>query len=62
MQVTLCRSMQSRGELVRLNDRKFPWTYHRKSLVEILAPLELTVDRGIAICDRYTNRSYFKTD
>ena len=49
-------------ELVRLNDGKFPWTYLGKPLAEILEPLELTVDEFIAICDRYTNRSYFKTD
>lgn len=49
-------------ELVRIHDGSFPWTYLGKPLEEILEPLDLTVDAFIAICDRYTNRVYFKTD
>mgnify|MGYP000898700215 CR=1 FL=1 len=49
-------------ELVRLNDGKSPWTYLGKPLAEILEPMELTVDEFIVICDRYTNRDYFKVD
>ena len=69
VQVTLCRNIlgqvltrEDGVELVRIHDGSFPWTYLGKPLEEILEPLDLTVDAFIAICDRYTNRVYFKTD
>ncbi|AKV01149.1 Pseudaminic acid biosynthesis protein PseA, putative Pse5Ac7Ac acetamidino synthase [Labilithrix luteola] len=49
-------------ELVKLHDGKFPWSYLGKSLVDILAPLQLTVDEFIKICDRFTNKKLFVTD
>ncbi len=48
--------------MVRKHDGKFPWTYLGKPLADILAPLELSVDEFIEICDRYTNKDLFKLD
>lgn len=48
--------------MVRKHDGKFPWTYLGKPLADILAPLELSVDQFIEICDRYTNKDLFKLD
>ena len=48
--------------LVRKHDGGFPWTYLGKPLEQILAPLELSVDQFIEICDRFTNKSIFVTD
>lgn len=48
--------------IVRMHDGKFPWTYLDKPLAEILAPLDLTVDEFVEICDRFTNKKLFKTD
>jgi N-acetyl sugar amidotransferase len=49
-------------DLVRRQDGKFPWTYLGKPLDKILAPLELTVDTFVEICDRFTSRKLFVTD
>ncbi len=49
-------------DLIRIHDGKFPWTYLGKPLKEILAPLDMTVDEFIAVCDRFTNKRLFKTD
>jgi N-acetyl sugar amidotransferase len=49
-------------ELVERHDGKFPWTYLGKPLAEILAPLELTVEDFVAICDRFTNKRIFRLD
>jgi len=49
-------------DLVRLHDGKFPWTYLGKRLEDILAPLELSVDEFVAICDRFTNKKIFVKD
>lgn len=49
-------------ELVRLHDGKFPWTYLGKPLEEILAPLAVTVEEFVKICDRFTNRKIFLRD
>jgi len=48
--------------LVRMHDGKFPWTYLGKPLSEILAPLDLSVDEFIRICDRFTNKKLFVRD
>ena len=48
--------------LVKMHDGKFPWSYLGKSLQDILAPLELTVDEFEKICDRFTNKKIFLTD
>ncbi|WP_281883034.1 N-acetyl sugar amidotransferase [Paenibacillus sp. YYML68] len=49
-------------ELVRKHDGKFPWTYLGKPLEEILAPLDMTVDEFIKVCDRFTNKKIFEKD
>jgi N-acetyl sugar amidotransferase len=49
-------------ELVRQHDGKFPWTYLGKPLEKILAPLDLTVDAFVEICDRFTSKRLFVTD
>jgi N-acetyl sugar amidotransferase len=49
-------------DIVRRLDGKFPWSYLDKPLDEILAPLGLTVDEFITICDRFTNNSLFVTN
>ena len=49
-------------ELVRIHDGKFPWTCLGKPLKDILDPLEITVDKFIEICDRFTNKKLFLTD
>lgn len=48
--------------LVRKHDGKFPWTYLGKPIAEILAPLGLSVDEFIKICDRFTNKKLFEKD
>jgi hypothetical protein len=45
-----------------MHDGKFPWTYLGKPLEKILEPLEISLDKFIAICDRFTNRKIFKCD
>ncbi len=49
-------------DIVRKNDGKFPWSYLRKPLEEILDPLEMSVDEFVKICDKYTNKKIFKCD
>jgi len=49
-------------KIVRRTDGKFPWNYLGKDLKDILAPLDISVDGFIAICDRYTNKKLFKVD
>jgi len=49
-------------EAVAKLDGKFPWEYLGKSLVDILEPLDLTVDEFIRICNRFTNKKIFKRD
>lgn len=47
-------------DAVRKLDGQFPWTYLGKPLADILAPLDMTVDEFIAVCDRFTNKKLFK--
>lgn len=49
-------------DIVAKHDGKFPWVYLGKSLENILAPLDITVDEFIQICDKFTNKKIFKTD
>ena len=49
-------------EFVNKHDGKFPWTYLDKPIEDILAPLELTLDEFVKICDRFTNKKIFQTD
>jgi N-acetyl sugar amidotransferase len=46
-------------DIVRRLDGRFPWTYLDKPLEEILAPLRISIDEFMAICDRFTNESLF---
>lgn len=55
-------SRQDALEIVRRNDGKFPWTYLGKPLSDILAPLEMSVDEFIKVCDQFTNKRIFKRD
>lgn len=49
-------------EMVKKHDGRFPWSYLGKPLADILAPLEITVEEFIAVCDRFTNKKLFVTD
>ncbi|MGQ0429835.1 MAG: N-acetyl sugar amidotransferase [Gammaproteobacteria bacterium] len=55
-------SRQDALEIVRKRDGRFPWTYLGKSLADILAPLDMSVDEFVKICDRFTNKKLFKRD
>jgi len=55
-------SRQEGLEMVRKHDGRFPWSYLGKPLADILAPLEITVEEFIAVCDRFTNKKLFVTD
>jgi N-acetyl sugar amidotransferase len=49
-------------EVARNREGKFPWTYLGKSLEEILAPLDMTIEEFTKVCDRFTNKKIFKRD
>lgn len=49
-------------KIVRMHDGKFPWSYLGKDLKEILAPLGISLEEFVSICDRFTNKKIFKTD
>jgi N-acetyl sugar amidotransferase len=49
-------------DIVRRLDGQFPWQYLGKALADILAPLDLTVDEFILICDKFTNKKIFQRD
>lgn len=53
---------QDAMEMVKRHDGKFPWTYLGVPINDILDPLEISVEEFINICDRFTNKSIFKTD
>ena len=48
--------------IVKKQDGQFPWEYLGKSLEDILAPLDMTVEEFIRVCDRFTNKKLFLTD
>jgi N-acetyl sugar amidotransferase len=48
--------------LVRRHDGKFPWTYLGHPIDEVLSAIELNLEEFREVCDRFTNRSLFKTD
>ena len=48
--------------MAKLRDGKFPWTYLGKSVEDILAPLDITIDEFIRICDNFTNKKLFVKD
>ena len=49
-------------EIVKARDGKFPWTYLGKPLEAILAPLDMSVDEFVTVCDRFTNKKIFTRD
>lgn len=49
-------------DMVRRHDGKFPWTYLDKPIEQILAPLDLSVEDFVKICDRFTNKKFFLKD
>jgi N-acetyl sugar amidotransferase len=49
-------------EIVKARDGMFPWTYLGKPLQEILAPLDMSIDEFIKVCDRFTNKKIFERD
>lgn len=49
-------------EAVMRLDGKFPWEYLGKSLKDILAPLDVSIEEFIELCDKYTNKKIFKRD
>lgn len=53
---------QDAMEIVKARDGKFPWTYLGKPIEDILAPLDMTVEEFIKICDKFTNKKIFKKD
>jgi len=59
------RERLSRSEavaLVRRHDGKFPRTYLGHPIQEVLSEIDLTLEEFREICDRFTNRSLFRTD
>ena len=53
---------QDAHDMVRRHDGKFPWTYLDKPIEKILAPLDLSVEDFVKICDRFTNKMIFLKD
>jgi N-acetyl sugar amidotransferase len=49
-------------DIVRRRDGRFPWTYLDKKLEDILAPLAMSVEEFVRICDKFTNKKIFKRD
>jgi hypothetical protein len=49
-------------EIVREHDGRYPATYLDKPLAEILEPIGISVAQFDEICDRFTNKSIFKTN
>jgi N-acetyl sugar amidotransferase len=49
-------------EIVRKNDGKYPWTYLKKPLDQILSNIGLTLVQFDEICDRFTNKELFVKD
>ena len=59
------RGRMSRSEAITIvneRDGKFPLSYLGKPLDQILAPLEISLDEFVEVCDKFTNREIFLTD
>ena len=48
--------------LVQMHDGKFPWTYLGRSIKDILAEIDMTLDQFQLVCDRFTNKRLFVCD
>ena len=55
-------SREDAQAIVRRHDGQFPWTYLGKPVADILAPIGLSVEQFIRICDRFTNKKIFVRD
>ena len=55
-------SREDAQAIVRRHDGRFPWTYLGKPVADILAPIGLSVEQFIRICDRFTNKKIFVRD
>jgi N-acetyl sugar amidotransferase len=55
-------SRQDGLDAVRRLDGKFPSVYLGKSLSDILAPLNMSVDEFVRVCDQFTNKKIFLRD
>ena len=55
-------SREDAQAIVRRHDGRFPWTYLGKPVADILAPIGLSVEQFIRICDRFTNKKIFARD
>ncbi|MGF1933565.1 MAG: N-acetyl sugar amidotransferase [Nostoc sp. ChiQUE02] len=49
-------------KLVKMHDGKFPWVYLGCPLEEILKDIDMTVEKFIQVCDRFTNKKLFLCD
>ena len=49
-------------QIVRENDGKYPWSYLRKPLGDILSRIDITLEEFDSICERFTNKHLFLTD
>jgi len=49
-------------KIVNERDGKFRWTYLDKPIEDILAPLDISINEFVKICDEFTNKKLFLTD
>lgn len=55
-------SRQEGLEIIKKMDGKYPSSYLGKDLVDILSPLNLSLESFNLICEKFTNRSLFKVN
>jgi N-acetyl sugar amidotransferase len=48
--------------LVRRLDGKYPWTYLKRPLADVLAEIDMTIEEFNEVCDRFTNKDLFVCD
>ncbi|WP_157670896.1 N-acetyl sugar amidotransferase [Chitinibacter sp. GC72] len=48
--------------IIKKHDGQFPWSYLGRPLKDILAPLDMSVDDFIELCDKFTNKKIFMRD
>lgn len=53
---------QQAQQTVKLNDGKYPWTYLRKPLDQILNRIDVSIQEFDVICERFTNKDLFLKD
>lgn len=59
------RGRLTRNDAIRIvnyRDGRFPWTYLGKPLKDVLAPLDISSEEFVKICDRFTNKKLFLRD